>query len=128
MHWFRTNIRWGARLALLALAVQLALAFGHVHFYGLAFAAAKAAPAAVAQEPDAAVPDRSAPVPKSDGPASLDCAICTLIQLSAHAAPATTPELPLVAHVGSPALHISSASILAASPHSLFQARAPPAN
>jgi hypothetical protein len=31
MKWFRSNIESGARLALLALFVQLALSFGHVH-------------------------------------------------------------------------------------------------
>ena len=40
MKWFRSNIRHGARLALLALLVQFALTFGHVHGF-----AAQAAPA-----------------------------------------------------------------------------------
>ncbi len=31
MKWFRSNIRTGARLALLALLVQFALSFGHIH-------------------------------------------------------------------------------------------------
>ena len=32
MRWFRTNVRFGSRLALLALAVQIALSFVHAHF------------------------------------------------------------------------------------------------
>jgi len=31
MRWFRSNIRLGSRLALFALAVQMALSLGHVH-------------------------------------------------------------------------------------------------
>jgi hypothetical protein len=31
MKWFRSNIRYGARLALLALSIQLVLSFGHFH-------------------------------------------------------------------------------------------------
>ena len=40
MKWFRSNIKHGSRLALLALAIQFVLSFGH--FHGLA---AQAAPA-----------------------------------------------------------------------------------
>jgi len=31
MKWFRSNIKHGSRLALFALALQLALSFGHFH-------------------------------------------------------------------------------------------------
>ena len=31
MRWFRARLRAGARLALFALTVQIALSFGHVH-------------------------------------------------------------------------------------------------
>ena len=31
MRWFRTRSRWGSCLALVALALQLALSFGHIH-------------------------------------------------------------------------------------------------
>ncbi|MBN9004805.1 MAG: DUF2946 domain-containing protein [Rhizobiales bacterium] len=41
MKWFRSNIRYGSRLALLALAIQFVLTFGHHH------GAAVAAPAPV---------------------------------------------------------------------------------
>ena len=40
MKWFRSNIKHGSRLALLALAIQLVMSFGHTHG-----AAALAAPA-----------------------------------------------------------------------------------
>ena len=50
MRWFRRHARQGARLALVALAIQFALSFGH--FHGLAAQAAPAsvsAPAAAAE-------------------------------------------------------------------------------
>jgi hypothetical protein len=115
----------GARLALLALAVQLVLSFGHVHYYG--FAAAKAIPAATETESGTAALSKFAPVNKSDGSAGFDCAICVLIQLSAGAAPAARPALPL-ASVSASGIPISITSISAASPHSSFQARAPPSS
>src|SRR5215831_3175531 len=109
MHWFRTNIRLGGRLALLALALQVVLSFGHVHFYGFGFAAAKAAPAVGAQEHDVVVPGKPAPIHKSDGSGDVDCAICALLQVSAHAALDALPELPVIADVGSGTLHFSPA-------------------
>ena len=115
----------GARLALLALAVQLVLSFGHVHYYG--FAAAKTTPAATENESDTAAASKLAPVHKSDGSGGFDCSICVLIQLSAGAAPAAAPVLPL-ASVSTSGISISIASISAASPHSPFQARAPPSS
>ncbi len=45
MRWFRSNIRRGARLALLALGIQLALTFGHVHLDGVALG--KTTPSAI---------------------------------------------------------------------------------
>ena len=55
MKWFRSNIKHGTRLALVALAIQFVLSFGHFHAV-----AAQAAPATqsgiqlVAVSPDAA--------------------------------------------------------------------------
>ena len=123
MFWFRSNTRFGARLALVALAVQIVLSFGHVHLYGFTLASAKASPAAMA---DAAVVV-PANAPKSDGSAGADCAICALIQVSAAAMPAAAAALPLPSNLDSSWLSAPLALALAASPHFLFQARAPPA-
>jgi len=116
----------GARLALLALAVQIVLSFGHIHFYALGLASANAASAAMAQDAGTAAPSKPAPIHKSDGSAGVDCAICALIQLSATSAPAAAPALPLPANPGPIGRHFPVASALAATPHFLFQARAPP--
>jgi len=126
MHWFRSNIRIGARVALFALAVQIVLSFGHVHFYALTFAPANASPAAVAHDSGTAVPGKPGGAPRSDGSGGADCAICALIQLLAAAAPAAAPALQLLLNVDPSRLDALLASALVASPHFLFQARAPP--
>jgi len=107
MKWFRSNIRHGSRLALLALAIQFVLSFGH--FHGVA---AQAAPAiqsglsrSVAVSPDAAralaAPDAAAQFiqgqqqrqkPVSDHDANDACAICAVIAM-ANAVLFSTPPL-----------------------------------
>jgi hypothetical protein len=114
-------------LALFALAMQIVLSFGHIHYYALGLAAAEAAPA-TAQEAGPAQPSAPAPIHKSDGSVGLDCAICALIQLSTISAPGAAPALLLPTNVGARGLHAALASASAASPHFLFQARAPPSN
>ena len=126
MYWFRSHIRLGARLALLALAVQIVLSFGHIHFYALGLASANAAQAAMAQDAGPPPPSKSGPIHKSDGSAGANCAICALIQLSAISGPAAAPALALPANLGPIRWHFPIAMALAASPHFLFQARAPP--
>jgi len=114
-------------LAQFALAMQIVLSFGHVHYYAVGLASAKAA-SATAQDSGAALPSAPAPIHKSDGSVGLDCAICALIQLSAISAPGAAPVLPLPTNVGPRGLLAALASASAASPHFLFQARAPPSN
>ncbi|MBR0800274.1 DUF2946 family protein [Bradyrhizobium jicamae] len=111
MKWFRANIRQGSRLALLALAIQFVLSFGHVHE-----SHARAAPGDVQH----AVRTVSAPVPQvvrdagaswfipswvvrsrahSDGRSDHhgladDCPICAVLALASTMLSATPPELP----------------------------------
>jgi hypothetical protein len=117
MRWCRTHIGLGSRLALFALAVQLALSFAHVHVAG---------PGRVQA---ASMPNGSGgtPIPKSDGPVDPGCAICGLIQLAATATPSAAPVLPLLVAVRHTDLVPLDQSVLAASPQLLFRARAPPA-
>jgi hypothetical protein len=85
MKWFRSNIRHGARAALLAFAIQLVLSFGH--FHGIVAQAAPSIQSAQqllpASNPD---PDRQPGEP---------CAICAVIALTNTALAATPPALPL---------------------------------
>jgi hypothetical protein len=118
MRWFRTHIGLGSRLALFALAVQLALSFAHVHATDPGRAQVAAASATEAGD---------VPTPKSDGPVDPGCAICGLIQLGATATPSAAPALPTLVAPGHIRLAAADQFVLAASPRLLFQARAPPA-
>lgn len=115
MKWLRSNIRHGTRLALIALAIQFVLAFGHVH--GI-----------VAQATPSIHASQQLPSPGHDSDQHPDdfCAICAVIALASTAVAATPPALPIPQ-----AFLIKHPSIDAAAvqPHSMraaFQSRAPP--
>src|SRR3954449_12485324 len=85
MTWFRSNIRHGSRLALLALAIQFVLSFGH--FHGLA---AQAAPVFQSQ----AGLTQPSPGPDQDQQRPGEpCAICAVIALANAALSASPPLL-----------------------------------
>ena len=123
MKWFRSHIKQGSRLALFALAIQFALAFGHFH-------GASAAPA-IALQSGAAVLDQSArqeqPASDTDQQQPGDpCAICAVIALASTVLFATPPLLLLPQAVellylttDAEFLHLNSARVA-------FQPRAPP--
>jgi hypothetical protein len=128
MRWFRSNIRVGSRLALMALVVQFVLSFSHVHLSELAFGAANAAATMTAGGAGAATPDKAgAPTQKSDGPSDPGCAICGLIQLAATSTPSAAPALLAPTRLGEDRLEAGEDFALAASPPIRFRARAPPA-
>jgi hypothetical protein len=125
MKWFRSNIKHGSRLALLALALQFALSFGHCH------AAAQAAPAVQSSLSyvltTAGEPTRQpASNPDSDQRPNHPCAICAVIAL-ANAALFATPPLLLFPQAfeflylttDAEFAHLNSA-------YPAFQSRAPP--
>lgn len=118
MRWFRSNIRFGSRLALFALAVQIALSFAHVHLTDLV-----RAPVAVAQADASGTP---APADKQNGTLDPGCAICALIQLASTSTPSAAPALPLPVVLAHARLDAVGDAALAVAPHSHFQARAPP--
>jgi hypothetical protein len=89
MRWFRRNMRIGSWCALFALAIQLVLSFGHLHF---ASSAAAAALASAAAEPLAATPDES-PTPSKHSRVADYCTICA----SLHLVGLLTAEPPSVA-------------------------------
>ena len=127
MRWVRSNVRFGAWCALLALAVQLALSFGHVHIATVgstksALAAGWTTQPSVPPADAPAAPAKHAPM----GIAHDQCAICTVVQLAGAALPAATAALPLPQVSSQAWLGTSVEFVLAASPHYSFQARAPP--
>ena len=134
MNWFRKNVKTGSRLALLALAIQFALSFGHFHGEvarlapalqaGLADAnlaiaatlAVQGAPSETVQPPSNHHTDRHIS----------DCAICAVLSLANNFLFATPPllELPQAAKL----LHLTNGAEFAylGSLHPAFQSRAPP--
>lgn len=122
MDWVRANIRWGARLALIALALQFALSFGHVH-------SLERTPAALTELAATEIAVANGPAePDSDhhpGAADL-CAICAVVSMASTALAATPPALPpQQAHT----FHFRLAVLDDAEPSpppGAFQPRAPP--
>jgi hypothetical protein len=123
MNWFRSNIRHGSRLALLALAIQFVLSFGH--FHGIAAQAALSI-TSIAQ---AAI---QSPQPSSnhdsDQQPAEPCAICAVMALANAALFATPPALPLPQ--AAEFLYLTTDAAFVHLDHSrvAFQPRAPPAS
>jgi hypothetical protein len=118
MKWFRSNIRKGSRLALFALAIQLALSFGH--FHGLA---AQAAPAVqsvgdIQQQPSSNH--------DSDQQPNDACAICAVMAMANAVLFATPPVLELPQAVEFLYLATDAEFTHLNSVRAVFQPRAPP--
>jgi hypothetical protein len=116
MKWLRSNIKHGSRLALLALAIQFALSFGHFHG-----AAAQAGPAIASVQQQ-----RPGSNPDSDQQTGDNCAICAVMALANTVLFATPPVLLLPQAVeflylatDAEFMHLNSARVA-------FQPRAPP--
>ena len=118
MKWVRANIKHGSRLALLALAIQFALSFGHFHGE-----VARAAPAVQAGLAEAAV---QPPSNHDSDRHSADCAICAVLSLANNFLFATPPLLELPQAVDVPHLATGAAFAHLGSVHPAFQSRAPP--
>jgi hypothetical protein len=123
MRWFRSKLHLGSRLALVALALQMILSFGHVHGGDLAPASTKSA---MLTGSGAHLLSARAPSHDPDVSLETDCPICALIQLVASSAPPVAPALPLPASLGSLGLPAAAEMALASLPQFSFQARAPP--
>ncbi len=135
MKWFRSNVKTGSGLALLALAIQVALSFGHFHgeiaraapalqaaladadlSVGATLAARQTHSEAVQQQPAGHDTDRH----------GSDCAICAVLSLANNFLSATPPLLELPQAVER--LHLTNGAGFAhlGSLHPAFQSRAPP--
>jgi hypothetical protein len=119
MGWFRPRVKVGAWLALAALALNLAVAFGHHHFDAVAAAGHTVAehasrPGQTDDDPD-----------HHHNPAAADpCLICLVVTAAAIAANA--PALP--ARTATPVATAAMALAVGAPPRGCtsFEARAPP--
>jgi hypothetical protein len=125
MKWVRAHIKHGSRLALLALAIQFVVSFGH--FHGTSAQAEPAITAVTTQSAIGAVQSQPGSSQDSDQPNDI-CAICAVMAL-ANAALFSTPPLLLLPQAveflylttDAEFVHLNSARIA-------FQPRAPPAS
>jgi len=145
MKWFRSNIKYGSRLALLALAIQFVLSFGH--FHGVAAQASPAIQSSQIQSSQiqsspgpfeasrasglAATEMASQPVqrqkPGSDRDSDSDgCAICAVMAMANAVLFATPPLLELPQAVELLYLTTDAEFIHLNSVRVAFQPRAPP--
>jgi len=144
MKWFRSNIKHGSRLALLALAIQFVLSFGH--FHGLAAQAAPAIQSGIQSSliqlspapfeasrasALAATEMASQPVqrqrPGSDRDSDSDgCAICAVMAMANAVLFATPPLLELPQAVELLYLTTDAEFVHLNSVRVAFQPRAPP--
>jgi hypothetical protein len=124
MKWVRSKARHVSLLALFALAIQLALSFGHFHSDGLAQAATLAAQSTADQDQaaTASLPDHRHP----DGLAADSCAICATIALSGTLITSAAPMLPVPAIFAVADTSTSAGVALPNLTRSAFQSRAPP--
>jgi hypothetical protein len=124
MKWFRSQIKHGSRLALLALAIQFVLSFGHFH----EIATARAAPAVQSSVAAADTADRQQPSSNHDSDQHPNdaCAICAVIAL-ANAMLSATPPLLLLPQAVEFFYRVADAEFVHLNlTRVVFQPRAPP--
>lgn len=125
MGWVRRHNRLGARLALAALALQMALAFGHVHFDRLERAALAVAGAPHGHSVIVQASRQGPPQTLADDDDY--CAICASISLASNSFIALAPQLPLPDDF-TRAVHDYGIAFGFIAPQRVpFQSRAPPA-
>jgi Protein of unknown function (DUF2946) len=121
MNWFRSNIRHGSRLALLALAIQFVLSFGH--FHGIA---AQAAPSITSVAQATSQNQQPSSSHDSDQQPADACAICAVMALANATLFAVPPVLLLPQAVEFLYLTTDAAFVHLDHSHVAFQPRAPP--
>jgi hypothetical protein len=118
MRWFRANVRVGAWCALVAMALQLVLTFGHVH----ARVGSAASPQLTAQ--GLVAPTEGPRVPLK--PLIDHCATCALIHMAGAGVPPAAVSLPLPHPVTAARLSFSANSEPTSSRPFRVRARGPP--
>jgi hypothetical protein len=140
MKWFRSNRRLGSHLALLALAIQFLLSFGHFHggmaeaasphvsglHQTIGFAAAALEPSERALLADASGPMRSQTGHAPDGQPGDDCAICAVMALANAMVDAAPPCLVVPRAAAFCFLAVDAAFAELNSARVAFQPRGPP--
>jgi len=125
MRWVRTNRRYGSWCALLALAVQLIVSFGHMHRTD-AFRLAGFLSAATTSTSGQSGADEQAPPSKPIGSAFDFCAICVVVKMGASILPAQAPVSFAPAIVSQIHFLPRADAATGGSAHRPFEARGPP--
>jgi hypothetical protein len=126
MRWVRANLRFGAWCAVLALALQFAISFGHVHVPGKAGGTPALLALVLAATPAIAPHDAAKPEKPVKQIAHDQCAICASVQLAGSLIRAAVPSFELPMGPGPVWLAVDIDPVLTASSHDSFHARAPP--
>ena len=123
MRWIRQNIRGGVRLALFALAVHMALSFGHVHADLLSSLSAAAADSADIHAPDQPSPPSH---PYRSSGANDFCAVCANIGVLGSLILPAPSGLVMPRPFGRVRFALVPATVRFVQPRSFSQARGPP--
>jgi hypothetical protein len=119
MRWVRARLGAASRLALFALALEIALSFGHVHPGDFKYAGSGFAVGGTSSTP-------SAPAQQPVRDADDYCAICATIHLAATSLLAQAPPLP-VPFAARAVEHVNrTAATFFSTRRAPFQSRAPP--
>jgi hypothetical protein len=124
MHWVRTNRRFGAWCALLAITLQIVLSFGHTHRFD-GFRPGALSPQAVAALLGQPAAEPGTPASKP-GLVYEYCAICAVIEMGASAVPPETPAFISPAAAGKARFVLHAEAAASVRERLLFEARAPP--
>ena len=126
MHWFRSHSRLGSCLALSALALQLALSFGHIHLKDIARDSSTAIEASI-DEPSSDEHSHALPADREHHDHEDEyCAIYAINGLLGSAQNTEPPALPLPLFLSGVRHSAGYDARLAQRRHVLSQARAPP--
>jgi hypothetical protein len=123
MRWFRNHIRRGSWLALVALAINIGLSFGHIHAIdGRSLQHRSASQIAAVDSPD----DGQRPGHHDGDAVDLFCPICMAAGAIGHALSAAPPALPLAPAWSLIDLTIEPVLAVPQSSRAAFQSRGPP--
>ena len=123
MRWFRDNGRQGSWLALIALAINVALSFGHFHAFDgkVVNGGLIAKVASIATSDDGAKPGHP-----NDDHADVLCPICVAAAAMAQALASVPPALAVEFAVAAADRTIAPDITLIQPPRAAFQSRGPP--
>jgi hypothetical protein len=123
MGWFRDHIRRGSWFALVALAINLGLSFGHIHAIDhRGFAHPSASQIIAIASPD----DGQSQGHRDGDGVDLLCPICMAAGAVGHALASAPPALRLAFTESQIDLTIEPADTVPQSPRAAFQSRGPP--